>query len=107
MSESRFVIENKRAVISVSIQETIVDGWIGTERFPSELHGVDLFLEMNSCSVTHEIPRILWNLEVLYHVHKSLPAVHVLSQMSLLHTLLSYVYKIHFNLILPSLSRYS
>jgi hypothetical protein len=38
--------------------------------------------EANSFSASREIPCILWNVEVHYHIHKSLPPVPILSQLN-------------------------
>jgi hypothetical protein len=37
-----------------------------------------LYGEANSCSVNQEIPRLLWNLEVYYRVHKSQPPIRII-----------------------------
>jgi hypothetical protein len=42
----------------------------------------------NSCLASQENPCLLWNPNVRYHVHKSLPLVPVLSQMHPVHTLI-------------------
>jgi hypothetical protein len=56
--------------------------------------------EDTSCSSAEELLSILWNPEVLYHIHKS----HLLSlnQTNPLHTTHSYLSKIHFNIIRSS-----
>jgi hypothetical protein len=39
--------------------------------------------------------------ESYYHIHKRLPSVSVLSQMNLGHATPTYLFKIHFNIIVP------
>jgi hypothetical protein len=48
-----------------------------------------------------ELLSILWNPKVDYLVHESLPPVSDLSQMDPVHTIPSYLFKIHFNIIHP------
>ena len=52
-------------------------------------------------SASQEIHHVLWNPEVHYHVHNSLPLFPILSQI-----LPYYFYKIHLNIILPSTARF-
>jgi hypothetical protein len=64
--------------------------------------------EAANCAATQELPSILWNPKVHYHVHKSPPLVPILSQIDPIHTIPSYLCKsivtlsTHLRLTLPS-----
>jgi hypothetical protein len=49
-----------------------------------------------NCAATQELPYILWNLKVQYRVHKSPLLVPILSHINPLHSIPSYLSKIHF-----------
>jgi hypothetical protein len=61
--------------------------------------------EAISYSASQEISRLLWNREVHYHVHNSLPLVRTLRQLSPVHTLPPYFPKIRSNIVFPSTPR--
>ena len=60
--------------------------------------------EANRFSASQEIPHILWNSKVHYHIHKSPPPVPILSLLDPVHIPSSYFLKIYLNIILPTKS---
>ena len=60
-----------------------------------------------STTASQEIPYLLWNLKLQYHVHKNLSPVPIPSQINPVHDLSFDVLKACFNIILPSTTRSS
>ena len=63
--------------------------------------------EANSCSPSQEVHCILWNSKIHYNVHNSPTLLHNRSQINQIHYFPFYFFKIHFNTILPPMSRSS
>jgi hypothetical protein len=57
-----------------------------------------------NCAAPQEPPSILWNPKVQYRVHKSPPLVPILSHINSIHSIASYLSKIHFNIVHPPTS---
>jgi hypothetical protein len=55
--------------------------------------------EAANYATTQELPSILWNPKVHYRVRKSPLLVPIVSQIDPVHTILSYLFKIHFNIV--------
>jgi hypothetical protein len=58
------------------------------------------------CSASQEIPWLLWNPQLHYRIHTSMPQDPNLSQLNPIHTPTSSFLKIHLNDILPSVPRF-
>jgi hypothetical protein len=60
--------------------------------------------EATDATATKEFPNILWNPKIHYCVHKSPPLFPILSQINPVHTIPSYLFKSHRNIVLPPTS---
>jgi hypothetical protein len=60
--------------------------------------------EANSFSASKKTPRILWNPQVHYRIHKSPSPMCILSQIDLVHALQTHFSNILFNIIPPFIS---
>jgi hypothetical protein len=63
--------------------------------------------ESNSFSATQEVLPLIWNTKVHHHIHNSASLVPNMGQTNPVQGLSSYLYKIHFNILLPSMRRSS
>jgi len=61
--------------------------------------------ESNSFSGTREVLPLIWNTEVHHHNHNSASFVPNMGHTNPVQGLSSYLYKIHFNILLPSMLR--
>ena len=66
------------------------------------LKEADSFLRNNRYSANQEIPRVLWDLNTHYRIHKSTQSVPILSQINPLYVPLYQFFKICFNFTLSS-----
>jgi hypothetical protein len=57
-----------------------------------------------NCAAPQEPPRSLWNPKFQYRVHKSPPLVPILSHINPIHSIPSYLSKMHFNIVHPPTS---
>jgi hypothetical protein len=57
-----------------------------------------------NCAAPQELPSIIWNPNVQYRVYKSHPLIPILSHINPVHTILSYLSKIRFNIVHPPTS---
>jgi hypothetical protein len=95
------------------LQYTTWGGWVYIKRFKRtrflfclthSLMELSSSWESVNCAATQELPSILWNPKVHYRVHKSPPLFPILSQIDPIHIILSYLCKIHFNIVHPPTS---
>jgi hypothetical protein len=68
------------------------------------LHYLTNAMDVSRCSATQEIPSILRNPKVHYRLYNNPPLVPVLSQMNPVHSLLTHLFTIHFNITLSTFS---
>jgi hypothetical protein len=57
-----------------------------------------------NCAATEELPSILRNPKVQCSVHKNPPLVSILIHINPIHIMLSYLFKVHFNIVHPPTS---
>jgi len=80
----------------LNIRERLGGVWV----YPTDSMGRSPW-KVNRFSASQEIPRIIWNTVVCYHVYKCPPTVRNLSQISPVHVPLNHFLKISHNIILP------
>ena len=64
-------------------------------------------VQADTSSFCQGIPRLLSNPKANFRVHKNQPLVHILSQVNQVYNLPYNLFKTHFNVILPSVCRFS
>jgi hypothetical protein len=75
-----------------------------TSDTPDSLMELSPSWEAANCAATQKLPSILLNPKVHHRVHKSPPMVPILNQINPIYTILSYLSKIHFNIVHPPTS---
>jgi hypothetical protein len=83
-------------VVQASVLLVMIYTYLLTELSPS--------WGATNCAAPQEPPSISWNQKVQYRVHKSPPLVPILSHINPIHSIPSYLSKIHFNIVHASTS---
>jgi len=59
--------------------------------------------EANSYSASQYIPHLLWNPMIHYYINVTPPWFHILIQINPVHTLPTDLFRVHFNIVFPSM----
>jgi hypothetical protein len=96
---------NRPVVQSVARHYTDGDTWVTVSRVDSVWISNSVLRvlpeKLTDSWLVKRFPYLSWKPKVHYHVHKIPPAVPILNHMNPVHTLASYLFKTHFNIILP------